>query len=117
MCIRDRATDEEGFIRMDMIWSSLLRKQNADGSKIFKNLGKIVEAVLVLHHSNASEERVFSMIRKNKTSFRSSLNLEGTLSSIIAVKLASEQSKSFDPSPELLKKAKHATMLYNEQHK
>ena len=47
--------------------------------------------VLVIHHSNASEEMVFSMVRKNKTSLRPSLALDGTLSSIISVKLGVEE--------------------------
>lgn len=111
------ATDGEGFVRMDVIWGCLLKKQNVDSSKTFKTLSKVVEAVFVLHHSNASEERIFSMIKKNKTAFRASLNLEGTLSSIITVKVASEQNQKFNPTPELLKAAKHATRLYNEQHK
>ena len=43
-------------------------------------------SVLVVPHSNASEERVFSMVRNNKTPFRPSLGLDGTLQSILQVK-------------------------------
>ena len=38
-------------------------------------------------HSNAEEERVFSMVTKNKTKFRPSLKLDGTLASILIIKL------------------------------
>lgn len=37
--------------------------------------------------SSAAEERVFSLVRLNKTPYRSSLSLNGTLSSILTVKL------------------------------
>ena len=39
---------------------------------------------LTLPH--AGEERVFSLVRLNKTPYRSSLSLDGTLSSILTVK-------------------------------
>ena len=42
--------------------------------------------MLVLPHSNAELERLFSMERKNKTLERSSLKLDGTLSSMLAIK-------------------------------
>ena len=48
---------------MDMIWGSLQEK--------LPNLSRVALAVLTIPHSNAGEERVFSMIRKNKTDFRS----------------------------------------------
>ena len=35
----------------------------------------------------AGEERLFSMVRKNKTDSRSALGLEGTLSSLLSMKL------------------------------
>ncbi len=74
--------------RMDVVWGYLSTMRFADGQLMFKKLFKVAKLVLVLPHSNAGEERVFSMVRKNKTSFRSSLSMEGTLSSILTVKLA-----------------------------
>lgn len=49
------------------------------------------------------------MVRKNKTTFRSSLSMEGTLSPILTVKLADVNAVKFKPPSELLKKAKGAT--------
>ena len=46
-----------------------------------------IELVVVLPHSNAGEERLFSMVRKNKTDSRSAFKLEGTLSTLLAMKL------------------------------
>ena len=45
------------------------------------------------------------MVQKNKTSFRSSLSMEGTLSSILTVKLADINAVKWKPSSELWKKA------------
>ena len=47
---------------------------------------KFAEIVLVISHSNAEQERLFSIVRKNKTDSRSSLKLDRTLSNILAIK-------------------------------
>ena len=52
----------------------------------FKLLTRIVLIVLVIPHSNANQERLFSIVRKNKTDWRSSLKLYGILSSILSMK-------------------------------
>ena len=53
----------------------------------FKFLPKVAEVVLVLPHCNAGHlERLFSIVRKNKTNATLSLKLDGTLSSILAIK-------------------------------
>ena len=73
--------------------------------------------VLVIPHSNASEERVYSMVHTNKTPFRPSLSLDGTLSSIITVKLGlDDPCEKFEPGKELLAKAKKSTWEYNKTH-
>ena len=108
--------EEKRYHRMDIVWGYLSTMKSADGQLVFKRLFKVVKLVLVLPLSNAGEERVFSMVRKNKTSFRSSLSMEGTLSSILTVKLADINAVKFKPSSELLKKAKGATWDYNKQH-
>ena len=80
--------DENIYYCMDAIWGYLSKIQVIGSSELkFGRLGKVARAVLVIPHSNASEERVFSMVRKNKTPFRPSLGLDGTLSSIIKIKL------------------------------
>ena len=72
--------------------------------------------VLIIPHSNAAEERVFSMVRKNKTLFRS-LSLDGTLSSIITVKLGvDDPCEKFQPSKQLLETARKSTWEYNKAH-
>ena len=76
------------YHRMDMIWSYLqMKKNHSDGALMFQKLSAVALLVLMLPHSNAEEERVFSTINKNKTKFRPNLKLDGTLSSIVTVKL------------------------------
>lgn len=66
-------------------------------------------------HSNVDEERVFSMVRKNKTTFRSGLGYN-TLGSILNVKLSKEDALHFNQDKDLLKSAKSATSEYSKRH-
>ena len=103
--------------RIDVIWSFLGKMNRADGLCRFAKLARVAQLVLILPHSNALEERVFSMISKNKTNFRPNLQLDGTLSSIISVKLANlEPCNECEPPKIVLEKAKRATMEYNREH-
>ncbi|CAB3994372.1 PREDICTED: uncharacterized protein LOC106702191 [Paramuricea clavata] len=98
--------------RMDVIWGYLKSK--------LPLLGKIALSVLVIPHSNTGEERVFSTIRKNKTEFRSRLQLGGSLNAIMRIKMSIPRELlpcyKWKPSNKLLKKCKSATPLYNEDH-
>ena len=91
---------EQKYHRMDIIWGFL--------RNVFPLLSKVALAVLTIPHSNAAEERVFSMIRKNKTEFRPRLDADTTLGSIMSIKMNSPESLTpcykFKPSTELLKK-------------
>ena len=108
------------YHRMDVIWAYLSSLKNPDGSLKFPKLSQIALLILVIPHSNAEEEKVFSMINKNKTKFRPNLKLDGTLSSILTVKLANLESlqkcQKFEPTTSVLKTAKRATMEYNQSH-
>lgn len=102
--------------RMDVIWTYLGSLKSSDGcSFMFKRLCKIAFLVMIIPHSNAAEERIFNLIRANKTDFRHSLNLEGTLTSIIMIKMA-ELPPKFRPSREMLEDAKKSTWNYNKKH-
>lgn len=103
--------------RMDLIWSHLKAMRGPDGSPMFEKLTTVAMLVLTLPHSNAEEERVFSLITKNKTKFRPNLKLGGTLSSILTIKLANtEPCHKYEPPNEVLETAKRATMEYNIAH-
>ena len=71
---------------------------------------------MTIPHSNAGEERIFSLINKNKTPSRSSLQIEGTLSSLITIKTHIEDPLKWEPSPAILEKAKHARRDYNTKN-
>ncbi len=58
------------------------------GAKEFERLAAVDKLVLVLPHANADAERVFSVVGLNKTKRRDSLALDGTLSSIMTIKMA-----------------------------
>ena len=112
-----RDDDDKHYHRMDIIWNFLSDKKLPDGSLCFKRLSSISKLILVLPHSNAEEERLFSIVRKNKTAFRPTLDPKGTLSSILTIKFAGkEPAHQFEPPKELLKKAKSATSEYNKMH-
>ena len=103
--------------RMDVIWGHMATICNADGSKRFANLFKVTQLISCIPHSNAGEERVFNLIKLNKTPTHSCLDPNGTLSSIVTVKLANEDSCfSWEPPKTLLKASKSATTKYNELH-
>ena len=95
----------------DVIWHYLSSLRAADNSS---RLARVAKLVLTIPHSNAQEEKLFSMVRKNKTAFRPSLDPEGTLSSILTIKLAARVSTL--PTKAVLSKAKAATWEYNKAH-
>lgn len=112
------AIDEDHtYHRMDVLWHHLASVRAADNSICFPRLTKVAKLVLTIPHSNAQEERLFSMVRKNKTAFRPNLDPKGTLSSILSIKLAArEPAHCFEPSKEILSNAKSATWEYNKAH-
>ena len=95
---------------MDVIWGYLRAK--------LPLLSRIALCVLVVPHRNAGEERIFSMITKNKTNFQSHLQLRGSLNSVTRIKKSVPESLTvchkWKPSPSLLKVCKQATEAYNE---
>ena len=95
---------------MDVIWGFISTMKTGDGCKLrFSLLSRV---------SNAEEERVFSLVCLNKTPYRSSLDLEGTLSSILTVKMSNpEPCYEFGPSDSMLEYSKKATYEYNKEHR
>ena len=109
---------KDGF-KLDSIWAFLARAKHADGQEWFSLLSKVARLVATIPHSNAGEERTFSMIRKNRSESRPWLNAETTVASIIITKLAMTQGTvlKFEPTKELLLKAKTATARYNRKRR
>ena len=118
----DDGVEKKAYHRMDVIWGFLADMKIAQGINIqrFAVLPKVAHVVLTIPHSNAGEERVFSVIHKIKREDRGRLMLEGSLSALLTVKLNHPETKSdpcysFKPSQDLLKQAKKATSFYNKQ--
>lgn len=96
----------------------LVHLSQVTGVLRFPRLAATSKLVLVLPHSNADAERVFSVVGLNKTKTRNSLALDGTLSSIMAIKMADlEPCFKWEPSSTIIKASKKATGLYNQSHK
>ena len=97
-----------GHHRMDIIWGYLNNMKSPDGSSCFQKLAQVAILVLTLPHSNAAEERVFSLVNKNKMKLWTSLQLDGTLSSILTIKLAAGDipCHEFEPPSSVLETAK-----------
>lgn len=54
--------------RVDEIWNEISQMKNlVTGQERFPILGKFMAGLLVIPHSNAGCERLFSMVRKNRT--------------------------------------------------
>ena len=92
--------------------------KGSDGRPTFSRLSKIAKLVLVLPHSNAGEERVFSIIRKNKTPFRPNIGIDKTLPSLLTVELATEEPcHKYETPVHVIEKAGKVTWQYNKEHR
>lgn len=99
--------------RLDVAWHLLgqLKECRSDMPK-YHHLAKVMLGILVIPHSNADSERIFSSVRKNQTEFRPNLGVP-VLESLLVTKTdrQARQTPCFsqDFSPDLLVKAKKAT--------
>ena len=59
-----KASEASSRLRADIVWGHLQKMTTPDGRKRFPRLSKIALLVLTIPHSNAGEERVFSMIKR-----------------------------------------------------
>ena len=115
--VRIDTDNDKSYHRTDIIWHYISSLKTPDHTTRFPSLSKIAMLVLLIPHSNAQEERIFSMVRKNKTAFRLNLDPKGTLSSILTVNLANDvPAHQFELTKDLLKTAKRATWNYNKEH-
>lgn len=117
--VKELAREKEGSSRLrpDIVCGHLQEMTTPDGRKRFLILSKVALLVLTIPHSNAGEERVFSMIKKNLTSLRSCLDQEETLGSIMTIKMESlSRPEGINLPPNVVKAAKSAARLYNKAH-
>ena len=71
--------------RIDMTWVKISQIKDGEDEYCFRNLAKVMLGILTIPHSNASCERIFSCVRKNKTDQRASLGSD-TLDALLVVK-------------------------------
>ena len=109
--------------RMDTVSYLLQEMKSSVGNNYrFHNLFEVAKIVLITPHSNAGIERVYSLVNKNKSewSVRNRLDIDGSLSNILAVKLDGPEYPikfyNYMPSETLIEKAKRATKEYNGAH-
>ena len=103
-------------VDMCVYWQEIGRMKTLEGRPRFPNLTKLAKCLLALPHSNADTERVFSMVRKIVTDYRTEME-QSTLCALVACKLNSDcDCFKLETPKELLKKAKGATTAYNKEH-
>lgn len=90
--------------RIDEVWHQLRTWRDVDDSFPYKELATLMLAILTIPHSNADSERLFSVVRKNRTETRSSMSIS-TLESLLINKFGGRVSLSND----ILRKCKSAT--------
>ena len=60
---------------IDVSWHALsFVKDQVTGLPKYTLLGNVAKGILTMYHSNADCERLFSIVRKNKTDFRASMS-------------------------------------------
>ena len=92
-------------------------KTPGSNDKEFDLLAKVARCIMTIPHSNASKERIFSLINKNKTPSGSLLQADDMLSSLLIVKTHIKDPLRWNPLESLIQKVKRATKVYNEQHR
>ncbi|XP_054866385.1 uncharacterized protein LOC118469155 [Amphiprion ocellaris] len=106
----------EEFINYQVMQVSLQSQEDLDIEHFWAELANRKHKGVP--HSNANAQRVFSLVGLNKTQTRNSLALEGTLSSILTIKMATlELCHECETTPEIIKASKKATREDNMAHK
>ena len=103
--------------RIDEAWHAIGQIPDvATGLPKFGILSAVVKGILVIFHSNADCERIFSLVNKNKTEFRSNISTK-TLGSLLTRKTVmsanSQVCHSVQHAKSLLSRAKSATYVHH----
>ena len=88
--------DKNQYYRVNILLGYISEIKDCNEKHRYGILFKLGKLVLVLPNSNASEEKVISMVRINKTTFRASL-VFNTLGSILRVKSSNPNATNFKP--------------------
>ena len=93
---------------MDVRWKELLKLKDECGNILLPHLPKVMVRILSIPHSNASCERIFSVVRKNRTDFRANMETE-TLQSLLILKQTGGECFNRKFTPEVITACKKAT--------
>ncbi|XP_064648741.1 uncharacterized protein LOC135500955 [Lineus longissimus] len=93
--------------RIDATWSAIGQVKDSTGHFTYKNLAQVMLGICTIPHANASCERIFSCVRKNKTDQRASMG-SNTLDALMVVKGRLLNGGRSDYSSDRLKKIKSA---------
>ena len=107
--VEELSEDIKSMDRADSQWKAISELKDTSGELKYKHVSHVMAAILVIPHSNCDCERVFSLLKKNKTEFRSSMKA-GSLESILQLKVNAQGAcyeQTYDA--ELLKRAKSST--------
>ena len=99
--------------RVDVQWHLIGQLKNCQGQLKYDTLSRFMLGLLVIPHSNAASERVFSLVRKNQTDFRPNMGQQ-LLQSILINKTNDSEALACHAehfSEPFLRKAKKSTML------
>ena len=95
-------------------WQEIGRMSTVTGTATFPNLTSLVKCILALPVANADTERIFSIVRKVVTDYRTQLE-QNTL--LVSCKLNNDKKcYELETPSELLSQACTATMEYNRAH-
>jgi len=113
--IEQFSTDIMNCSRIDQAWHLISQiKSPASGMSKYGTICKVARLVVIMYHSNSDCERMFSVVNKNKTEFRSSLSTK-TLNSLMTRKMVQSSTDTpcyaIEHSKDLLEKCKKATAL------
>ena len=79
--------------KLDVYWGTVAQMRDSSGQFRFEYLCKLTKALLTIPCSNAGSERMFSMVRKISTDFRSELG-HNTICALLSVKQNSDKKPS-----------------------
>ncbi|XP_064631270.1 uncharacterized protein LOC135489710 [Lineus longissimus] len=96
-----------GVEGMDKVWVRIGAMKDGAGVLKYRNLSHVMLGILCIPHSNAQSERVFSMIRHNKTWKRGSLG-DDTVEALMLAKSRDGQAHTRVYSSDNLKHVKSA---------
>ncbi|XP_054710076.1 uncharacterized protein LOC129219765 [Uloborus diversus] len=92
-------------------WAMLSKEIGPLGQPLYEKLSEVMLGILTNPNSNATCERIFSLVRRNKTVFRSSMNISTLQAILIAKSQITDACYLQNYDKEFLNKAKSATTV------